>query len=58
MRLSDQSFLLSSFFSRFADQILLFIVPLVIFQSTGSDQRSVCSEKNALLVPNDCLIPE
>jgi MFS family permease len=36
MRLSDLSFLLSLFFSRFADQILLFIVPLVVFQSTGS----------------------
>ena len=36
MRLNDQPFLLSSFFSRFADQVLLFIVPLVVFQSTGS----------------------
>jgi MFS family permease len=36
MKSRDYSFLGSLFFSRLADQILLFLVPLVIFQITGS----------------------
>lgn len=36
MPLRDYSFLFSLFLSRFADQILLFLVPLVVFQVTGS----------------------
>jgi len=31
-----RGFLLSLFLSRLADQVLLFLVPLVVFQSTGS----------------------
>lgn len=34
MRVSFQSFLLSLFLSKLADQILLFLVPLVVFQTT------------------------
>lgn len=36
MRATDQAFFLSLFLSRLADQILLFLVPLVIFQQTQS----------------------
>lgn len=36
MRPGELLFFLSSFLARFGDQILLFIVPLVVFQSTGS----------------------
>lgn len=36
MRIANMSFYGSLFLTRFADQILLFLVPLVIFQTTGS----------------------
>ena len=36
MGLKHQAFFYSLFLSRLADQILLFLVPLVIFQLTGS----------------------
>jgi MFS family permease len=36
MRLKHQAFFYSLFLSRLADQIILFLVPLVIFQPTGS----------------------
>jgi hypothetical protein len=36
MGLKHQAFFHSLFIARLADQILLFLVPLVIFQSTGS----------------------
>ncbi|NKJ40182.1 MFS transporter [Rhizobium sp. SG570] len=36
MRAQHQAFFLSLFLARLADQILLFLVPLVIFQMTGS----------------------
>lgn len=36
MRLADIAFMASLFLSRFADQVLLFLVPLVVFNLTGS----------------------
>lgn len=36
MSIRDQTFFLSFFFDRLADQVLLFLVPLVVFQMTGS----------------------
>ncbi len=36
MRLKDMAFFLSLFFARLADQMLLFLVPLVVFQTTQS----------------------
>ncbi|MGI4857074.1 MAG: MFS transporter [Janthinobacterium lividum] len=36
MRARDQSFFVSLFLTRFADQIVLFIVPLVVFKVSGS----------------------
>ena len=36
MQARGQSFFVSLFLTRFADQILLFIVPLVVFKVSGS----------------------
>lgn len=36
MRVKDTAFFLSLFFARLADQMLLFLVPLVVFQTTQS----------------------
>ncbi|MDF2690086.1 MAG: putative rane protein, partial [Microvirga sp.] len=36
MRAKDISFFVSLFFARLADQMLLFLVPLVVFQTTQS----------------------
>ncbi len=36
MRVKDTTFFLSLFLARLADQMLLFLVPLVVFQTTQS----------------------
>ena len=40
MRITDTAFFLSHFFARLADQMLLFLVPLVVFQTTQSASLS------------------
>ena len=40
LRITDIAFFLSHFFARLADQMLLFLVPLVVFQTTQSASLS------------------